>query len=192
MTRHGVAIAVLLAAACGERQASLSASSASSTAVAASGASSAAAAGTPASVPGAVPAGSIATGTAPCTVGALWDECAVIKRIEQQGLVPRLDTTSRVRAAGFSIAGRKVLLGRGELVFFLYADTLQRSRDTARLDTLTAAPRGSSGHWSTTPTLVVSRNVAVVVLTKETNVRIRVTDAFTAGLPSLAPASRRD
>ena len=111
----------------------------------------------------------------------------MIKRIEQQGLVPRLDTASRIHAAGFSIAGKKVLLGRGELVFFLYADTAQRSRDTAALDTLTAAPRGSSGDWSMTPTLVVSRNVAVVLLTKETNVRIRVTDAFTAGLPALSP-----
>lgn len=130
-------------------------------------------------------AGSIATGTAPCTLGALWDECVVIKRLEQQGLVPRLDTASHVTVDGFSVPGRSVKLGRGEIVFFLYPDSAQRVRDTAALDTLTAAPRGSSGSWNQPPTLVVSRNVAVVLLSRETNVRIRVTDAFTAGLPAL-------
>ena len=130
-------------------------------------------------------AGSIATGTAPCTLVERWDECTVIKRLEQQGLVPRLDTASHVTVAGFSVPGRAVKLGRGEIVFFLYADSAQRVRDTARLDTLTAAPRGTSGTWSQPPTLVVSRNVAVVLLSRETNVRIRVTDAFTAGLPAI-------
>lgn len=130
-------------------------------------------------------AGSIATGTAPCTLGALWDECVVIKRLEQQGLVPRLDTASHVTVDGFSVPGRSVKLGRGEIVFFLYPDSARRVRDTAALDTLTAAPRGSRGSWSQPPTLVVSRNVAVVLLSRETNVRIRVTDAFTAGLPAL-------
>ena len=100
--------------------------------------------------------------------------------------MPRLDTASHLTVAGFSVSGRAVHLGRGEIVFFLYADSAQRVRDTALLDTLTAAPRGSGGNWNQPPTLVVSRNVAVVLLSRETNVRIRVTDAFTAGLPTVA------
>ncbi|MBI2796743.1 MAG: hypothetical protein HYX65_08575 [Gemmatimonadetes bacterium] len=173
--RRAAAALLVVVAACGDRKASRDSSATVPVPVVTGNA-------TPVAAP---PAGSMATGTVPCTVGALWDECAVIKRIEQQGLVPRLDTTTNVRAAGFSIAGRRVMLGRGELVFFLYADTLQRAHDTAALDTLTVAPRGQSGAWSTTPTLVVSRNVAVVLLSKETNVKIRITDAFTAGLPAL-------
>ena len=108
----------------------------------------------------------------------------MIKRLESTGLAPRVERDT-VRLALFSVPGVRVGLGRGELQLFLYADTLQRARDVARLDTIEVALRGERGHWPMPATLVVSRNIAAVLLTESTLLHDRVHDALAAGLPTL-------
>lgn len=145
-----------------------------------------AAQGTPAAISaGPVPAAPrVAAPGAPCVLGDLWELCTVIKRLESTGLAPRVERDT-VRLALFSVPGVRVGLGRGELQLFLYADTLQRARDVARLDTIEVALRGERGHWPMPATLVVSRNIAAVLLTESTLLHDRVHDALAAGLPTL-------
>ena len=117
-------------------------------------------------------------------LGDLWAMCTVIKRLENAGLAPRIEGDT-LHLAMFAVPGVRVNLGRGELQLFIYADTVQRARDVARLDTIEVAPRGQRGRWPMPASLVVSRNIAGVLLTESALLHDRVHDALTAGLPTL-------
>lgn len=83
---------------------------------------------------------------------------------------------------------RHYRMGRGELWVALFADTLDRARAVAALDSATASRRGGPRHdWGRPPLLIHSRNLAAVLLAPNENVAIRVGDALTAGLPALVP-----
>lgn len=117
-------------------------------------------------------------------LGDLWEMCTVIKRLESAGLAPRVERAP-LHLAMFSTPGTRVSLGRGELQLFIYEDTLQRAWDVALLDTIEVAPRGQRGAWPMPASLVVSRNIAAVLLTESALLHDRVHDALTAGLPTL-------
>src|SRR2546423_3678110 len=88
------------------------------------------------------------SGTAsPCPRTGKWALCSVKKRLEQSGFVVRPIPGDAPRHAGFSVAPAAYTLGKSRLEAFIYPDETSLSRDVAELDTVTAAPRGTAGHW---------------------------------------------
>ena len=111
-----------------------------------------------------------------------WDACTVRERLDAAGLAPR-DTGDSLRPAFMSVAGGRILLGRTELVAFLYPSADAMRRDVDRLDSVFAAPRGQGTVWSGLPTLITSDNLAAVLLGGDAQKVERVTLAITAGPP---------
>jgi hypothetical protein len=85
--------------------------------------------------------------------------------------------------AGFSVAPAAYKLGESRLEVFIYPDETSLSRDVAKLDTVTAAPRGSAANWGRTPTFVRAGNLVAVFLTDNPSQAERLTLALTAGAP---------
>ena len=119
----------------------------------------------------------------PCPRTGKWALCSVEKRLEQSGFVVRPIPGDAPRRAGFSVAPAAYTLAKSRLEVFIYPDETSLSRDVAKLDTVTAAPRGTAGHWPGTPTFVRSGNLAVVFLTDNATQAERLTLALTAGAP---------
>jgi hypothetical protein len=107
----------------------------------------------------------------------------VENRLERAGLVPRRSDTP-VRVPFLSVPGVSLTLGRSELQVFVYPDSEARRRDVARLDPMTFAPPGARAPWSIPPALIVSNNLAAVLLSQDERQIERVQDALTAGLPA--------
>jgi hypothetical protein len=85
---------------------------------------------------------------------------------------------------GFSVSPVPYTVGRSRLEVFIYPDEASLSRDVARIDTVTVAPRGSAGRWGLTPpTFVRSGNLAAVFLSDNPTQIERLTLALTAGAP---------
>jgi hypothetical protein len=111
-----------------------------------------------------------------------WDACTLRERLDAAGLVPR-DSGDSVRQPFMAVAGGRLLLGRSELVAFLYEDAASMRADVGRLDSLAAAPRGAGAPWSQPPTLITSDNLAAVLLGGDEHKVERVVLAITAGPP---------
>jgi len=76
------------------------------------------------------------------------------------------------------------MLGRSRLEVFIYPDESALAGDVARIDTVSAAPRGTPTPWpSFSPTFVRSGNLAAVFLTDNATQAERLTLALTAGAP---------
>jgi hypothetical protein len=111
-----------------------------------------------------------------------WDACTLRERLDAAGLVPR-DSGDSVRRPFMRVAGARLLLGRAELVAFLYEDSTAMRADVRALDSLAAAPRGAGAVWDRPPTLITSDNLAAVLLGGDAQKVERVTLAITAGPP---------
>jgi hypothetical protein len=138
---------------------------------------------------GALPLGG-ASGTAAgsrsvakCPRTGLWATCSVETRLGQAGFVVRRVTEQAPRRAGFSVAPVAYNLGRTRLEVFVYPSQSALAVDIARLDTVTAAPRGARNPWLMIPTFVRSANLAAVFLTDNPTQAERLTLALTAGAP---------
>lgn len=108
------------------------------------------------------------------------------ERLDAAGLVPR-DSGDSVRPAFMAVSGARVLLGRAELVTFLYPSAEAMRADVARLDSLSAGPRGAAPFWPGPPTLITSDNLAAVLTGGDDHKVERVTLALTAGPPQPTP-----
>jgi hypothetical protein len=121
----------------------------------------------------------------PSTTG-LWDADHVEERLDRAGLAPRLDSTAAARQPAFMhVPARVFRVGSAELRVYIYPDSAARARDTDALDPETVAPRTPGTppvSWPATPTLIVSRNLAAILLTNSAQQRERVTLALEAGL----------
>lgn len=127
------------------------------------------------------------TRTAPtssaCPRTGLWALCSVEKRLEQSGfVVRRLDGGSPHRA-GFSVTPAVYTLGPSRLEVFVYPNETALSADVAKIDTVSATPRGAANQWEATPMFVRSGNLAAVFLTDNATQAERLTLALTAGAP---------
>lgn len=134
--------------------------------------------------------GSAASGTAAgsptsskCPRTGLWATCSVETRLGQAGFVVRRVTEGAPRRAGFSVAPVAYNLGRTRLEVFIYPSQSALAADMARIDTVTAAPRGARNPWLMIPTFVRSANLAAVFLTDNPTQAERLTLALTAGAP---------
>ena len=125
----------------------------------------------------------------PCRHTGSWEACTMERRLKQAGFVlKRLDEKPGTRA-GFSVKPIAYSLGSSRLEAFIYDDEKALARDMALIDTVTVAPRGSPPAWESTPMLIRSGNLAVVLLTQNPRQAERVMLAITAGAPQ--PGSPR-
>jgi hypothetical protein len=142
-------------------------------------------AGESASLPSSAASGTAAGSrpTAKCPRTGLWATCSVETRLGQAGFVVRRLTETAPRRAGFSVAPVAYNLGRTRLEVFIYPSESALAADMARIDTVTAAPRGARNPWLMIPTFVHSANLAAVFLTDNPTQAERLTLALTAGAP---------
>jgi hypothetical protein len=76
------------------------------------------------------------------------------------------------------------MLGRSRLEVFIYPNESALAADVAKIDTVSAAPRGAANPWPFfAPTFVRSGNLAAVFLTENATQAERLTLALTAGAP---------
>lgn len=131
------------------------------------------------------------TGAAnPCPHTGLWALCTLERRMRQSGFVARRAEREAPERAGFSVKPVVYSLGRSRIEVFVYKDEAGLARDMAALDTVLVVPRGSAASpWETTPTLIRSGNLAVVLLTSSPLQAERLALAITAGAPQ--PGSPR-
>ena len=118
-----------------------------------------------------------------CPRTGLWALCSVEKRLTQAGFVVNRLTGAAPRRAGFNVSPASYTLGHSRLEVFIYADSVAARRNMAKLDTLTASPRGAPHVWGSPPTFVRAGNLLAVFLTDSPQQAERLTLALTAGAP---------
>jgi hypothetical protein len=88
------------------------------------------------------------------------------------------------RRAGFTVIPAVYMLGRSRLEVFVYPTESALAADVAKIDTVSAAPRGAPNPWPFfSPTFVRSANLAAVFLTDNATQAERLTNALAAGAP---------
>lgn len=118
-----------------------------------------------------------------CPRTGRWALCSVEKRLEESGFVVRRVNGEPPRRAGFSVTPTIYTLGRSRLEVFIYPTESALAADVAKIDTVSAAPRGAAKQWETTPTFVRSGNLAAVFLSDSGQQVERLMLALTAGAP---------
>ena len=124
----------------------------------------------------------------PCEHTGLWAPCTIERRLKQAGFVVKKLDESPDRA-GFTVKPEVYTLGSSRLEVFIYDDEKSLQGDMQAIDTITAAPRGVTPAWPSTPILIRSANLAAVLLTQNQRQSERVALAITAGPPQ--PGSPR-
>ena len=119
-----------------------------------------------------------------CPRTGQWAVCSVERRLIQSGFVIKRVNGAPPRRAGFSVLPAVYILGRSRLEVFIYPSEAALAADVARIDTVSAAPRGVKNPWPFfSPTFVRSANLAAVFLTDNPTQAERLTLALTAGAP---------
>ena len=119
-----------------------------------------------------------------CPRTGKWALCSVESRLAQSGFVVKRVNGDPPRRAGFSVMPAVYTLGRSRLEVFIYPSESALAADVAKIDTVSAAPRGAPNPWPFfSPTFVRSANLAAVFLTDNATQAERLTLALTAGAP---------
>ena len=119
-----------------------------------------------------------------CPRTGKWALCNVENRLVQSGFVVRHVNGEPPRRAGFSVTPAVYMLGRSRLEVFIYPSESALAADVAKMDTISAAPRGAKNPWPFfSPTFVRSANLVAVFLTDNATQAERLTLALTAGAP---------
>jgi hypothetical protein len=131
-----------------------------------------------------VAAATAAPATGGCPRTGKWALCSVENRLVQSGFVVRRVSGEPPRRAGFSVTPAVYTLGRSRLEVFIYPSESALAADVAKMDTVSAAPRGAKNPWPFfSPTFVHSGNLAAVFLTDNATQAERLMLALTAGAP---------
>lgn len=83
----------------------------------------------------------------------------------------------------FSVEGTQYSLGAAEIDVYVFPSARDRERAVAGIDSVTVAKPGVQAPWKSPPTLIVSNNLAAVLVSDDGRLIERVQDAITAGLP---------
>jgi hypothetical protein len=119
-----------------------------------------------------------------CPRTGKWALCSVENRLVQSGFVVRRVNGERPHRAGFSVTPAVYTLGRSRLEVFIYPNDSAAAADVAKMDTVSAAPRGAKNPWPFfSPTFVRTANLVAVFLTDNPTQAERLTLALTAGAP---------
>ena len=131
-----------------------------------------------------VAAATAAPATGGCPRTGKWALCSVENRLVQSGFVVRRLNGEAPHRAGFSVTPAVYTLGRSRLEVFIYPSESALASDVAKMDTVSAAPRGAKNPWPFfSPTFVHSANLAAVFLTDNATQAERLMLALTAGAP---------
>ena len=115
-------------------------------------------------------------GTAAVSTQVGWQLGAVEARLRTAGFTPMRGDT--VRQTFMSVAGTLFALEESEIQVYVYADHAAREHDTHRLDPHHVAPHGTVITWRMPATLIVSENLAAILLTHDAAVRHHVRQAL--------------
>lgn len=119
-----------------------------------------------------------------CPRTGQWALCSVEKRLAQSGFVVSKVSGEAPRRSGFSVMPAVYKLGRSRLEVFVYPSESALAADVAKIDTVSAAPRGAPNPWPFfSPTFVRSGNLAAVFLTDNGTQAERLINALAAGAP---------
>jgi hypothetical protein len=130
---------------------------------------------------------SVAAAAASLPSTGKWDEPHLVERLVRAGLAPQ----ARPAEAAEKYWKTPLLayqVGSAMLHVYLYRDSLARKTIVATLDTIQAAPPGSSGVYPLRHILIVQNNLAAVLIGGTDAQQERVRLALEAGLP--APSRR--
>ncbi len=118
----------------------------------------------------------------PCPANGLWAACSIMDRLDHSGLAPRRDSAA-VHEDGLTIPGIMVHLGNADLELFIYADSVNRRRDEARLDRKKFITADQEPTLAGERTIIESVNLLAILASRNDHQRERVSDAITAGPP---------
>jgi hypothetical protein len=126
-----------------------------------------------------------------CPEDGRWRVCSVEKRLKDAGLVPQKQDEP-ARHPFFSVPGTAYKVARGDLEVFVYPDDAALARDLAALDTVRVAPKGETGPWRMPrPTFIHSANLLAVYQSLSETQNERIGLALGAGPPQPNPDARR-
>lgn len=109
-----------------------------------------------------------------------WSLPALHKTLCNLGLNPVVQ--GEVRQPFMGEPGIRYKLNGGELQAYIYADAGAVARDTDQLDTATVSPPTMMIHWRTPPTLIISNNLVLILLTNDPELRETIRAAVTPDL----------
>ncbi len=129
-------------------------------------------------------AASAAVSDTTCPKEGNWRLCSVEDRLVHAGLVVE-KRDAPVHRDFLRVAGTAYQVGVKDDVVevFVYPTSEARKRDTDLLDSATASPKGTRIIYGAPPTLVMSNNMAAIVLSLNDRTVERLALALGAGLP---------
>lgn len=159
--RSGIA-AVLVAAACGRRDASSSDTT----------------------IAGGVRAPVVigVAGKSDCPGTGHWTSCAVRKRLDAAGVAPQT-ATDLPDLPKFGVVPALYTVGKSGLAVYLFADSAARARASATLDTLHFIPASKELTMRGETTAIQNDNLLALLFSRMEQQRERVSDALLAGPP---------
>jgi hypothetical protein len=110
----------------------------------------------------------------------------VENRLTSAGLV----VTARhdpIRQPFLHVTGTVYDASKAEIQVYLYPNATERAKDTDALDTTTVSPPGHPIIWKEPATLVVSNNLAAIILSVNGRQAERIALALGAGMPLHSP-----
>jgi hypothetical protein len=122
---------------------------------------------------------------AACPMVGEWRPCSVEERVARAGIDLKRETEP-VHHDFMHVPGIVYTTSRSRIEVFLYPDSMARARDTDALDSATVSPRGTRVVWKEPATLVMSNNLAAIIITFNERQAERIALALEAGL-SAAP-----
>ena len=125
--------------------------------------------------------------TTPATTGCVsegdWRSCSIEKRLTDAGFVPIKKGPAPTGI--FPVEGTSYALGNAELHVYVFSSAKAREQAIAAIDTATVSRRGATPQpWPMPPTLIVSNNLAAVLISDNARQVERVQNAIRAGLPA--------
>ena len=118
-----------------------------------------------------------------CPPTGAWALCSAFRSIARTGLAVHKDSAKEVREPPLSVTGTELPISRGDVRFFLYADSMSRLRDEARLDrTQFILPVQQPG-FKRERTIVHSANLLALINVLNDRNRERIANALMAGPP---------
>ena len=118
-----------------------------------------------------------------CLTDGLWKECSALMRLERSGFAVHDESLTVVREDRLMIAGKRLPIARGEIRFFIYADSGSRARDQRHLDSTQFISAEANPTIIHKRTLLANANILVLMdVASEAN-RERIANAFLAGAP---------
>ena len=134
-----------------------------------------------------VPSGTVPSTTSKPkdTVGSYlqptWTVADLEKVLRDGGIT--LVSAGQVKQPFLGPVGVRYQIGASELQAYIYGDAVALGRDTDPLDTTRVAPPTMMISWRLPPTLIIDNNLAIILLTKDEELRERVRAAVKGSHP---------